>query len=311
METRLLRGIGATGVGLDWTQLDRCTWFKRRDVRNDDAARPPRGSRRLARRLTLGRSGLWRILLQAEVRAAPMIVVHESSEMAIQTGFTEYDHVIQALPPNRANHPLNVSSLPRRPRRRQHLLDAHRLHLHDKVRPKDPIAIAQQIARRFLPGEGLAQLLSGPCRGRTRGNPKMQDAPSVMRQHQEHVQHLFSDIVSIHLKRFLEISPDWVKLATMDQHKVQTASPVPNEQGSVLSIRIPVEMWEFLDRARPQFSLPGGETLSISVVARRLLEAGAILSWPVGSPQEGRQRDFNRETYAPRDAKNSWIRRFT
>jgi len=118
------------------------------------------------------------------------------------------------------------------------------------------------------------------------------------------------DIVAS-LKRFLELSADWVDLTSMDQQKVPTESPGPNEQGSVLSIRIPVEMWEFLDRARPQFSLPGGETLSVSVVARRLLEAGAILSWPVGSPQEGRQRDFNRETYAPRDAQNSWIRRFT
>jgi hypothetical protein len=34
-------------------------------------------------------------------------------------------------------------------------------------------------------------------------------------------------------------------------------------------------MWEFLDRARLQFSLPGAETLSISDAARRLLEAGA------------------------------------
>ena len=52
------------------------------------------------------------------MRAAAMIVVHESSEMAIQTGFTEYDHVIQALPPNGADHPLDVSSLPGRPGRR-------------------------------------------------------------------------------------------------------------------------------------------------------------------------------------------------
>jgi hypothetical protein len=62
----------------------------------------------------------------------------------------------------------------------------------------------------------------------------------------------------------------------MDQQKVPTALPGSNEQGSVLSIRIPVEMWELLDRARRQFSLPGGETLSISdVVARLLAEAGA------------------------------------
>ena len=61
----------------------------------------------------------------------------------------------------------------------------------------------------------------------------------------------------------------------MDQQKVRTESPRPNAQGSVLSIRIPVERWELLDRARRQFSLPGRETLSISDVARLLLEAGA------------------------------------
>lgn len=61
----------------------------------------------------------------------------------------------------------------------------------------------------------------------------------------------------------------------MDQQKVPSESPGPNEQGSVLSIRIPVEMWELLDPARRQFSLPGSETLSISDVARLLLESGA------------------------------------
>jgi hypothetical protein len=61
----------------------------------------------------------------------------------------------------------------------------------------------------------------------------------------------------------------------MDQQKVPTASPGRNEQGSTLSIRIPPKMWEFLDRERRQFSYPGAETLSISDVARCLLEAAA------------------------------------
>jgi hypothetical protein len=39
--------------------------------------------------------------------------------------------------------------------------------------------------------------------------------------------------------------------------------------------RIPVELRERLDRARWQFSNPGSEPLSISEVARRLLESGA------------------------------------
>src|SRR5215831_4164881 len=122
-----------------------------------------------------------------------MIIVCEVSEMAMQTGFAEYDRVIQALAPNRADHPLDVGSLPGRPRCRQHLLDTHRLHLLHKVRPEDPIAIAQQIAWRSFPWEGLPQLLSSPLCGRMSGDTKMQNAPTIMRQHQEHIQDLKPD----------------------------------------------------------------------------------------------------------------------
>src|SRR5215471_3756075 len=133
------------------------------------------------------------VLLQAQVCATPMIIVRESSEVARQAGFTEYDHVIQALPPNRADHPLDVGSLPRRPGCREHLFDAHRLHLLHEVRPEDPIAIAQQIARRGLPRKGLPQLLSSPFCSRMSGDAKMQNAPTVMGQHQEDIQDLEPD----------------------------------------------------------------------------------------------------------------------
>src|SRR5262245_17826148 len=65
-----------------------------------------------------------------------MIIVCEVSEMAMQTGFTEYDHMIQALAPNRADHPLDVSSLPGRSRCREHLFDTHRLHLASQSPPR-------------------------------------------------------------------------------------------------------------------------------------------------------------------------------
>jgi hypothetical protein len=81
--------------------------------------------------------------------------------------------VIPALPAKRAEYPLDVGLLPGRRGRRKHLLDAHRLHLRNKVRPEDPIAIAQQIAQRGLPREGLAQLLSGPFRGPKNGDAKI------------------------------------------------------------------------------------------------------------------------------------------
>ena len=97
------------------TQLNRCTRFKRRDVRNDDGARPPQGSPRSARPLVLAPGVILVCPSATQMCATPMIVVRESSQVARQAGFTEYDHVIQALPPNGADHPLDVSSLPGRP----------------------------------------------------------------------------------------------------------------------------------------------------------------------------------------------------
>src|SRR5215471_13306732 len=59
-----------------------------------------------------------------------------------------------------------------------------------KSAPKIRSAIAQQIARRSLPRESLSQLLGSPLSRRMSGDAKVQNAPPVVRQHQEHVQDL-------------------------------------------------------------------------------------------------------------------------
>jgi hypothetical protein len=61
----------------------------------------------------------------------------------------EHNHMVQALPPNGTNHPLNVSSLPGGARCAQHFVDAHASHLFSEVIAEDGIAIAQQVAREF------------------------------------------------------------------------------------------------------------------------------------------------------------------
>ena len=60
-----------------------------------------------------------------------------------QAGFTEDDHVAQALPPNGADHPLDVRTLPRRSRRPQHFLNAKLFHLPGEIRTEDAVAVAQ------------------------------------------------------------------------------------------------------------------------------------------------------------------------
>src|SRR5215471_11665040 len=128
--------------------------------------------------------GAWlgRVLLQAQVRATPMVIVLEFSEVLRQAGFTENDHVIQALPPNAADHPLDVRTLPRRSWRSQHFLNAQLFHLLGEFATEDAVAVAQQIARRAVPRKRLPQLLRGPFRRRMSGDAKMQNAPPLMRQ---------------------------------------------------------------------------------------------------------------------------------
>ena len=75
-------------------------------------------------------------------------------------------------------------------RSREHLLDAQILDLLSEVRTEYPIAITQQILRNLLKREGLPKLLRGPLRRRMGRDIEMHDPPSVVRQNQEHVEHL-------------------------------------------------------------------------------------------------------------------------
>jgi len=59
-----------------------------------------------------------------------------------------------------------------------------------KVRPQDPVAIAEQIERRGLSRQGFAQLPRGRLRGRISCDAKAQDAPRVARHYEKHVRHL-------------------------------------------------------------------------------------------------------------------------
>src|SRR5215472_1781040 len=69
------------------------------------------------------------------------------------------------------------------------ILNAQLFHLLGEFGTEDAVAVAQQIARRAVPRKSLPQLLRGPFRGWMSGDAKMQNAPPLMRQHQEHVEH--------------------------------------------------------------------------------------------------------------------------
>ena len=141
----------------------------------------------------LDRARFRRVLLQSQVRPAPMIVVHETLQVTVQTPFAEHDYVVQALAANGADDPFDISSLPGRPRCRQHLFDPHGFQLIHEIFPEDPVAISQQIAGRGVPRKGFAELLRGPLRSGMSGYGKVENPAAVVRQHQKHIQDLESN----------------------------------------------------------------------------------------------------------------------
>ena len=116
--------------------------------------------------------------------------------------FATDDKMIDALPANRSADAFHVGTLPRRPRCREHFLDARSLDLPGETRPggtlrlarridaENVVAITQQVAGNLVKREGLPQLLTGPLGGGMRGDIEMEDTAAVMSQHQKHIEDL-------------------------------------------------------------------------------------------------------------------------
>src|SRR5260370_1008071 len=114
-----------------------------------------------------------RVLFQRQVRPSLVIMLHVRLHVSAQRLLVENDHVVDALVPNRPNHPLDVGPLPGRTRRREHFFDAHMSDLLSEVGAEDTIPIAQKISRRLLKAdshgpysESVYGLPSTPAGGR-------------------------------------------------------------------------------------------------------------------------------------------------
>ena len=113
--------------------------------------------------------------------------------IAGRPAFIEDDHVIEALTADQADHAFHVGSLPRRPRRRKHFLDAHVLDLLRKVVTKDSVPVPQQIAWCRVPRERVAELLGCPLRCRVGRDIEVEYPAPIVSEHQEHVENLKPD----------------------------------------------------------------------------------------------------------------------
>ena len=137
------------------------------------------GDRAAGWRLDNTRHG--RILVQREMSAPMVVIVDIALQVALQRALVQHGDVIEALASKGADHALNVRILPRRTRCRQHFFDAHLLHGPLKIGSVNRITVSDSKARRGVPRPRLAELLSGPRRGRMRRDIHVDDAASVVR----------------------------------------------------------------------------------------------------------------------------------
>ena len=83
--------------------------------------------------------------------------------------FTEDNHMIEAVPPDRTNQPLRLSILPGRPRRTRLIPDAHCLKAADEDFAIRTVSITDEISRCLVPATGFSQLTGNPFGVRMRG----------------------------------------------------------------------------------------------------------------------------------------------
>jgi hypothetical protein len=93
--------------------------------------------------------------------------------------FTQDDHVINALAPDRADQPFSIPILPGRGSRNRLVTNPHGAQPAFDEHAIDTVAIADQVAGRLIPRECLRYLPCDPFRGRTRRDVDPDELSSV------------------------------------------------------------------------------------------------------------------------------------
>ena len=116
----------------------------------------------LARLRRLNRPTIRGVAIQPTMGSRSVVIRRVAAKHSWKVAFVEYDNVVEALPTNGADQALAIGVLPGRSRRRQHVLDPHRLDAPSDVAGEDPVLIVEQKARRGAVRKSLDDLSCGP-----------------------------------------------------------------------------------------------------------------------------------------------------
>jgi len=131
-----------------------------------------------------------RSLLQGLVNPVLVIIGEVSPNDPSELIFTEHDHMIETLPTNRADESLGVWILPRTSRCCENFLYTHGLDFPRELFAIDPVTIAKEVARRFVPRKRFGQLPSGPRGTWIRCDGKVDNFTTLVPQYDKAVEEL-------------------------------------------------------------------------------------------------------------------------
>ena len=173
-------------------------------------------------------------LLESEMRAVVVLVANIISEQTPQVAPVQSDHVIQQVTPAALNPTLRNSILPRTPQRSADALDFHRSDRSGDLRPILGVTIEDDEPWSRPKWKRLPQLLDGPQARRMAGNVDVQDAPPVVADDEEAVEHAEPDRrdgKEIHGRnRFPVVSKEreptfgWLRLSRRPLHPTRNGS---------------------------------------------------------------------------------------
>jgi hypothetical protein len=125
---------------------------------------------------------LWAVHCQRHMGTETMVILEVAGQNAPQMRLVQHDDVIEHLAPDAPEQPFHIRILPRRARGTHDLLDPHMPDALPKLGAIDVVAIAQQIAWRCVPGEGVHHLLSGPLSRGMLGDVEVHEPLAVVGQ---------------------------------------------------------------------------------------------------------------------------------
>jgi len=117
------------------------------------------------------------------------VVREVASQDAAQVALAQNEDMVKTFASDRADEPLDKGILPGAAGGREDLSDLHALHAVPEGVTVDRVAIAEEIGRCRIVGEGIHDLLRCPFGGGMLGDVEVEDAPPMMCEDDQDEEH--------------------------------------------------------------------------------------------------------------------------